>query len=151
MILVRRPRRPSPTSKSVQARSWLTYLAALEPLGGNEMCAHARPDMCIIGSQGGTKAGEVQWSIVAHASIVLAQSTYARSLILHGWSDHVKAGQPIELHLDSAHVTEDTIRELVSACYGTGLEVCNEPIEPLLSLLDAATYLGMETPALFCE
>jgi hypothetical protein len=40
---------------------------------------------------------------------------------------------------------------LVSACYGTGLEVCNEPIEPLLSVLDAATYLGMEAPALFCE
>ena len=60
MILVRRPRRPSPTSQSVQARSWLTYhLAALEPVDGNEMCAHARPDMCIIGSHGGTKAGEM--------------------------------------------------------------------------------------------
>ena len=126
-------------------------LAALEPVDGNEMCARARPDMCIIGSHGGTKDGEVQWTVVAHASIVLAQSAYARSLILHGWSEHVKAGQPIELHLDSAHFTEDTIRELVSACYGTVLEVCDEPIESLLSLFDAATYLGMEAPALFCE
>jgi hypothetical protein len=136
---------------AVSADSLVADLAAFEPVDGKTMCAHASPDLCIIGSHGGTKDGEVQWSIVAHASIVLAQSTYARSLVLHGWSDHVKAGRPIELHLDSAHFTEDAIRELVSACYGAGLDVCDEPIESLLSLFDAATYLGMEAPALLCE
>jgi hypothetical protein len=131
--------------------SLVADLATLEPVLENKMCAYASPDLRVIGSHGGAKDGEVQWSVLAHASIVLAQSEYARSLILHGWSEHVKAGQPIELHLDSAHFTEDTIRELVSACYGTGLEVCDEPIESLLSLFDAARFLVMEAPALLCE
>ena len=54
---------PSPAEAiadfAVSAGSLVADLAALEPVGSNEMCAHARPDMCIIGSHGGTKAGEV--------------------------------------------------------------------------------------------
>ena len=54
---------PSPAEAiadfAVSAGSLVADLAALEPVGGNEMCAHARPDMYIIGSHGGTKAGEV--------------------------------------------------------------------------------------------
>lgn len=55
------------------------------------------------------------------------------------------------LRLDSRYFTEDMIKELVSACYGSPLDVCHEPLESILQIIDGALYLGMNAVSLLCE
>ena len=113
----------------------------------------APPDVRIVGSPpNATSSDSVNWEVQAHAAILCAQSEYFRSALTHGW-ETTKPSQERkrELRLDSKHFAEDTIQELVSACYGAPLDMCNEPLESILQLIDGAAYLGMKAVSLLCE
>ncbi|CAB9510228.1 expressed unknown protein [Seminavis robusta] len=105
-------------------------------VGGPQQLLMA-PDVKILASHGASPQAEVEWSLEAHKSLLCAHSEYFRSLLTHdGWSfdtDLVdkastsdnKAEQAkverIILRLDSSHFTEETMRSLLSYCYGRSL------------------------------
>lgn len=114
------------------------------------------PDVCIVGSSDASVDSGEDYREDCHKAIICAHSEYFRSALTHeGWSIETLASAEgkvkLLVRLDSNQFTHDTVRELVSACYYTPLDVCEEPLESILQLIDGATYLGMKGVSLMCE
>ena len=109
-------------------------------------------DVCICASRNASQETEVEWAVEAHIAVLCAHSDYFRSALSRNWSTETnETGHKRLVRLDSTLFTYDTVQELVSACYGTSLDVCQEPLESILHLIDGATYLGMKAVSLRCE
>ena len=113
----------------------------------------APPDVCIMGSFDASPNNEMDWKVDAHIPILAAHSEYFRAALTHSmWTrEEDKIGEMRLVRLDSRHFEGDTVRELVSVCYGALLDVCHEPLETILQLTDAAVYLGLTAAVLLCE
>jgi hypothetical protein len=125
-------------------------------------------DVKLVGSPSASADTDVEWTVHGHGALLCAHSDYFQSALTHSqWStttetksdndastagnNNTTAAKVRILRLDSTLFTQDMIQELVSACYGTSLDVCAEPIESILHLIDGATYLGMRSASLRCE
>jgi hypothetical protein len=139
-------------------------LAKLEPKTINDatqaqLLSIAPPDVFIVGTVDANPEADIDWMVPAHVPILCAYSRYARSALSHEfWAMTTKmpatdSEEGIEriLRLDSMNFAEDTVIELVSACYGASLDMCDEPLESILQLADGAVYLGMTAASILCE
>lgn len=139
-------------------------LAKLEPKTINDgteaqLLSIAPPEVFIVGTVDANPEADIDWMVPAHVPILCAYSGYARSALSHEfWAMTTKMpatdkeeGNERTLRLDSMNFAEDTVIELVSACYGASLDMCDEPLESILQLADGAVYLGMTAASILCE
>ncbi|CAB9519912.1 expressed unknown protein [Seminavis robusta] len=133
-------------------------------VGGPQQLLMA-PDVKILASHGASPRAEVEWSREAHKSLLCAHSEYFRSLLTHdggsfdtdlvdeaSTSDNKAEQAKVEriiLRLDSSQFTEETMRLLLSYCYGRSLH--GTSVENLLELVDGAAYMGMTSFSLRFE
>lgn len=138
-------------------RHYLRALSKIDPtVTGKSEDDSYRPNVCIVGSIEASADSPEDYQVDGHKAILCAHSEYFRSLLTHeGWSvetlSTAEGESKLLLRLDSNQFTHDTVRELVSACYGTPLDIYEEPLESILQLIDGATYFGMKAVSLRLE